>query len=198
MKLRRLQVREQPLIQRLFGLAPPPGEQAPGKRLCRSPPGSGAGLSPRPGAGRCGRPAPPAPSAGAATRSGRSASQAVAAPRLARRSTPCSTSVCTISSMKKGLPSVFARMSCLRGCTSRASSPSSAVSSSSRLLRPQRIEPQLGVIGLAAPGVLILGAVIHQQQEARGGDPLAQQRQPGLGLAVQPVQVFTEQEQRAG
>ena len=44
-----------------------------------------------------------------------------------------------------------------------------------RLLWPQRIEPQLGVIGFAAPGVLVLGPVIHQQQEARCGDPLAEE-----------------------
>jgi hypothetical protein len=29
----------------------------------------------------------------------------------------------------------------------------------------QRVEPQLGVIGLAAPGVLILWAVVHQEQQ---------------------------------
>ena len=95
--------------------------------------------------------------------------------------------------MKKGFPSVFARMNCVRGCKAACVSQQRR-EQLLRLLRPQRIEPQLGVIGLAAPAVLVLGPVIHQQQEAGAGDPLAEEVQPGLRLAVQPVQVFHQQE----
>ena len=58
-----------------------------------------------------------------------------------------------------------------------------------RLLRPQRIEPELGVGGFAPPAVLVLGPVIHQQQEAGAGDSLAEEGQPGLCLAVQPAAI---------
>ena len=91
-----------------------------------------------------------------------------------RRSTPWSTRVWTISSMKKGFPAVFARMKCLRRLQGRAVSQQRR-EQRVRLLRPQRIEPQLGVVGFAAPAVLVLGPVIHQQQEAGGGDPVAEE-----------------------
>jgi hypothetical protein len=63
-----------------------------------------------------------------------------------------------------------------------------------RLRWPQRIEPQLAVIGFAPPRVLELRPVVHQQQEAGGGDPVAEEGQPGVRLAVQPVQIFHQQE----
>jgi hypothetical protein len=40
--------------------------------------------------------------------------------------------------------------------------------------RAQGVQPQLGVIGLAAPGMLIFGAIVHQQQQAHGGQALGQ------------------------
>ena len=62
--------------------------------------------------------------------------------------------------------------------------------------RRQRIEPQLRVVGLAAPAVLILGPVVDQQQEPSRGQALHQGIEQGLGLRVDPVQVFEDQQQR--
>ena len=59
----------------------------------------------------------------------------------------------------------------------------------------QRIEPQLGVIGLVPPGVLILGAVGDEQQEVRRRQALDQAVEAGLRLGVDPVQVLHDQQQ---
>jgi hypothetical protein len=61
--------------------------------------------------------------------------------------------------------------------------------------RRQRVEPQLRVIGLAAPAVLILRPVIHQEQQLGGGQVLDQAIEQGLGLRVDPMQVLEDQEQ---
>ena len=61
--------------------------------------------------------------------------------------------------------------------------------------RRQRVQPQLRVIGLAAPAVLILGPVVDEQQELGGGETLDQAVEQGLGLGVDPVQILADQEQ---
>ena len=61
--------------------------------------------------------------------------------------------------------------------------------------RRQRVEPQLRVVGLAAPAVLVLRAVVDQEEDAGGGQALDQAVEQGLGLGVDPVQVFEDQEQ---
>jgi hypothetical protein len=38
----------------------------------------------------------------------------------------------------------------------------------------QRVEPDLGVIGLAAPAVLVLGALVDQEQQPGRGQALDQ------------------------
>ena len=60
----------------------------------------------------------------------------------------------------------------------------------------QRIEPQLRVVGLAAPAVLVLRAVVDQEQEPRRRQTLDQAVQEGLGLGIDPVQVLEDQQQR--
>ena len=60
----------------------------------------------------------------------------------------------------------------------------------------QRIEPELAVVGLAAPGVLVLGAVVDEEQEARRGQALDEAVEQRLGLGVDPVQVLEDQQQR--
>ena len=60
----------------------------------------------------------------------------------------------------------------------------------------QRVEPQLGVIGFAAPAVLVLGAIAHQQEEPRRWQAVDQEVQKRLGLGVDPVQVLHDQEER--
>ena len=60
----------------------------------------------------------------------------------------------------------------------------------------QRVEPQLRVVGLAAPAVLVLRAIVDQQQQAGRGQALDQAVEQGLRLGVDPVQVFKDQQQR--
>ena len=60
----------------------------------------------------------------------------------------------------------------------------------------QGIDPELAVVGLAAPGVLVLGAVVDEEQEARRGQALDEAIEQGLGLAVDPVQVLEDHHQR--
>ena len=57
------------------------------------------------------------------------------------------------------------------------------------------VEPQLGVVRFTAPAVLILGAVVDQQQHPRGRQALDQLIEHGLRLGVDPVQVFEDQQQ---
>ena len=65
-----------------------------------------------------------------------------------------------------------------------------------RALGGQAVEPELGVGRLAPPAVLVLGAVVDQEQEAGGAQALHEAVEQGLGLAVDPVQVLEDHEQR--
>ena len=60
----------------------------------------------------------------------------------------------------------------------------------------QRIQAQLRVVGLAPPAVLVLGAVIDQEQEPRRRQALDQAIQQGLCFGIDPVQVLKDQQQR--
>ena len=60
----------------------------------------------------------------------------------------------------------------------------------------QRIEPQLRIVGLAAPAVLVLGAVVDQQQQAGRRQALDEAVEQGLGLGIDPVQILEDQQQR--
>lgn len=60
----------------------------------------------------------------------------------------------------------------------------------------QRVEPQLRVVRLTAPAVLVLGAVVDQQEQPGGGQALHQAVQERLGLGVNPVQILKHQAQR--
>ena len=72
----------------------------------------------------------------------------------------------------------------------------SAASNSVALSRGQTFEPQLRVRSLAAPAVLVLGAIIHQQQESGSAETFHDTVEQGLGLAIDPVQVLEDYEQR--
>ena len=63
-----------------------------------------------------------------------------------------------------------------------------------RARRRQRVEPQLCVIGLAAPAMLVLRPIVRQQQEPCGRQALNQAIEQGLGFRVNPVQVFKDQQ----
>ena len=59
------------------------------------------------------------------------------------------------------------------------------------------IEPQLAVVRLAAPGVLVLGPVVdHEQEQARRRQALDQAVEQRLRLAVDPVQVLEDHQER--
>jgi hypothetical protein len=59
----------------------------------------------------------------------------------------------------------------------------------------QRIEPQLRIVGFAAPAVLVLGAVVDQQQEASCRQAVDEAVEQGLGLGIDPVQILEDQQQ---
>ena len=61
--------------------------------------------------------------------------------------------------------------------------------------RWQRVEPELGVVGLAAPAVLILGAIVDQQQQPGRRQALDQAVEQGLRLGIDPVQILEDQQQ---
>ena len=63
-------------------------------------------------------------------------------------------------------------------------------------LRPQRIDTQLAVIGLAGPGVAILGPEVDRQQHRRTGHAVSDEVEEGLRLRVDPVQILEHQHHR--
>ena len=60
----------------------------------------------------------------------------------------------------------------------------------------QRVDPELEVVGLAPPGVLVLGPVIDEEQEAGGGQALDEAVEQRLGLGVDPVEILEDHEDR--
>ena len=103
-----------------------------------------------------------------------------------RTSAPSSNSTCTISSMKNGVPSVFSMISRLSGSRSDAVAEQRGEHLLGALLA-ERVEPQLGVIGLAIPLMRILGPVVHQQQNLRGrrSNRPADSATPGSASSIQ-------------
>ena len=61
--------------------------------------------------------------------------------------------------------------------------------------RRQRVEPQLGVGGLAAPAVLVLRAVVDQHEALGGREALDQRIEQGLRFGIDPVQILEHQQQ---
>ena len=62
--------------------------------------------------------------------------------------------------------------------------------------RRQRVETELGVVGLAAPAMLVLGAIVDQQEDAGARETLHQAVEERLRLAIDPVKVLEDEEQR--
>jgi hypothetical protein len=56
----------------------------------------------------------------------------------------------------------------------------------------QRVESELGIIGLTTPAVLVLRAVAHQEEHLGGRKALDQAVQQGLGLGIAPVEIFKD------
>ena len=62
--------------------------------------------------------------------------------------------------------------------------------------RRQRIESQLPIVRLAAPAVLVLRTVIDEQQHPRRRQALHEPIQHRLRLAVDPVKVLEDHDER--
>ena len=77
-----------------------------------------------------------------------------------------------------------------------ASSPRSALRSSPALSGGSASSRSWRVVGLAAPAVLVLGPVVHQQQDPGRRQALDQAVEQRLRLGIDPVQVLEDHEQR--
>ena len=67
---------------------------------------------------------------------------------------------------------------------------------SSALSVGKRVDAELAVVGLAAPLVLVFGAVVDEQQQPGRRQALDEAIEQRLGLGVDPVQVLDEQQER--
>ena len=65
-----------------------------------------------------------------------------------------------------------------------------------RALVRQRIEAELRVVGPASPRVVILGAIVDEQQEPRRRKAVDEAVEEGLRLGVDPVEVLEHRQQR--
>jgi hypothetical protein len=63
------------------------------------------------------------------------------------------------------------------------------------MCRGQRVEPELCVVGLAPPSVLVLRAIGYEQEKPCRREAFNQVLQHGLRLGVDPMEVFDHQEQ---
>ena len=57
------------------------------------------------------------------------------------------------------------------------------------------VQPHLAVVRLAAPGVLVLGTVVNEEQEARRSQAVDKAVEQGLGLAVDPVEILEDHQE---
>jgi hypothetical protein len=60
----------------------------------------------------------------------------------------------------------------------------------------QGVEAELHVVGLRAPTVLVLGPVVHQEEHLGRGQAVQEAVKKRLRSRIDPMQIFTEQEQR--
>ena len=60
----------------------------------------------------------------------------------------------------------------------------------------QRIDPQLAIVGLTAPAMLVFRTIIDEKKKRRSGQAIDQAVQERLGLRIDPMQIFEDQEQR--
>jgi hypothetical protein len=81
--------------------------------------------------------------------------------------------------------------------SSSSSNPFRAASPAVRRRWPvERVDLQLPIVRLAAPGVLILRTIVHEQQHARRPKAFDETLEHRLGLAVNPVEVFEDHDKR--
>src|SRR5262249_19940640 len=58
----------------------------------------------------------------------------------------------------------------------------------------QRVQPQLRVVRLRSPAVLVLRSIVDEKQELGGGETLDQAIEQSLRLGINPVQVLEDQQ----
>src|SRR5262249_59548380 len=63
-----------------------------------------------------------------------------------------------------------------------------------RALGRERVEPELAVISLASPTMLVLGSIVDQQEQPGGGQTLDQGVKQRPRLVIDPVQVLEDHE----
>ena len=78
----------------------------------------------------------------------------------------------------------------------RAVAPDQRVEQLARGRRREGLDRELREAGLARPVVLVLGTVVHEQQEPRGVHAPEERVEEGLGLGVDPLEVLEHQQQR--
>ena len=110
-------------------------------------------------------------------------------------STSISTRARTLSSRKSGLPSVRSMSRCPDRVQRRIVAQQRLQELAGGVGR-QGIDPELPVVALVAPGLLILGPVVHREQDGRGRQALDEGIQQPLGLGVDPVEILENQDQR--
>jgi hypothetical protein len=59
--------------------------------------------------------------------------------------------------------------------------------------RGQRVDPQLPVIGLRSPGVLVLGSVVHEHEYACRRQAVEERVDERLGLGVDPMEILEDE-----
>src|SRR3989442_411316 len=74
--------------------------------------------------------------------------------------------------------------------------PQQAIEEDVGIVRRERVEPELCVIALAAPGVLVLEAVADEEQNAMARETLDQDVEHRLRLGVDPVEIFDDDDDR--
>ena len=94
------------------------------------------------------------------------------------------------------MPSVRAIRSRFEGLEAGVAAEQRLAAAPSALSGGERVEPELAVVGLAAPAVPVLGAVVDEEQEAGRRQALDQAVESGLGLGVDPVEVLEDDEER--
>ena len=113
--------------------------------------------------------------------------------RLRRPAPSFRPGVRTVSSRNDGLPR---RTSSPLSGPSPAWSPSSASQQHLGALREQPVQTNLTVVSFAAPGVLVFGAIGHEQQQARRAEAVDERVEDRLRLAVDPVEILEDDDER--
>src|SRR5215467_11520192 len=140
-------------------------------------------------AGRCGPPALPGPWAG----SGSLGSDASSGTGLVLRPTPSSPPGSGRSPLGKMGSRAYQE---LLEWSKHTPDTEKSVQQFSGSLGGEGLEPQPNVVRLAAPRVLVLGTVVHEQQQPCGTQAVYETVEYRLRFAIDPVQILEHEHQR--